>query len=540
MSEIIIFNDCNGPLGFGRYAGPYRLATDLRDNGFTVQVVEFYGDMEVEEVEQVIESCVTDETLWVGFATTLYGKHLSFKEQLKVWLTPPMGALSQLGEIWHTLWPHTEEQTQGFFKKIKETNPKTKIVVGGYKALLESTENVDYWILGQGDASSVALSKHLKFGDKLKVIEMENSNVITDKMYDFAGFNDSKIVWHESDHIFPNEELPIETARGCIFKCAFCAFNLNGKKFGDYTKNGDTLRDELMYNYEHFGTTGYMVSDDTMNDSLTKIKYLHEVITSLPFKINISGFLRLDVIAAQREMIPLLHEMGLVTANFGIETFNQEAGKAIGKGADPQMLKEFLYELKDAWKDDVYTGANFIIGLPKESKESVLDTMEWLHRPDVPLHVIAYNRLYIKQFNRGINPLHISDYDMFKYGFKKSVDGWQYNATSKIEDDSQKYDIQHNENDMNWFEWTSPYMTAQEADQLVEQFYYDPRNAHKKFTLAGFVQYNRTKNLGYNKEETYRAQTNDPKFIVDAINQRRDMKEQYLQKLLINKCRRQT
>lgn len=535
MSEIVIFNDCNGPLGFGRYAGPYRLATDLRDNGFTVQVVEFFGDMEPDEVETVIEAHVSEETLWVGFATTLYGKHLSHEEELKVWLTPPMGALTQLGEVWHTLWPHTEDQTQGFFKKIKSMNPNCKIVVGGYKALLEQTENVDYWILGQGDASCIALSNHLKNGDELKVIQMEGSNVITDKMYDYKNFNSSKIVWHESDHVFPNEELPIETARGCIFKCAFCAFNLNGKKFGDYTKNGDTLRDELIYNYENFGTTGYMVSDDTINDSLTKIKYLHNVITSLPFKVNLSGFLRLDVLANQPDMITLLHEMGLVTANFGIETFNQEAGKIIGKGADPEFLKDFLYELKDKWGDDVYTGANFIVGLPKESKESILNTMEWLHRPDVPLHVVAYNRLYIKQFNRGINPIHISDFDMFKYGFKKSVDGWQYNATSKIEDDSKAFGIDHNDDSHWWFEWKSEHMTAAEADQLVADFYADPRNAHKKFTLAGFVQYNRIKNLGYGKEETFIAQTNDPKFVTDAINKRRAMKDEYMRKLLINK-----
>jgi len=34
MAEIVIFNDCNGPLGFSRYAGPYRIATELRLNGF--------------------------------------------------------------------------------------------------------------------------------------------------------------------------------------------------------------------------------------------------------------------------------------------------------------------------------------------------------------------------------------------------------------------------------------------------------------------------------------------------------------------------
>ena len=533
MPEIIIFNDCNGPLGFGRYAGPYRIATELRDNGFTVQVIEFFGDMSPDEVESVIDAKVTKETLWVGFASTLLSKHLTHEEELEMWLTPPMGNPGQLGEIWTTLFPHTDQQMSGFLDKIKTINPKCKIVVGGYKALVKEFTGVDYWILGQGEEAAIAVSKHLKYGTELNTLQIEGSNVITDKMYEYKDFNNSKIKWHKSDLLTPGEHLPIETARGCIFKCAFCAYNLNGKKFGDYTKNAYTLREELLYNYEHFGTTDYMVSDDTINDSLTKVQFLHNVITSLPFKVSISGYLRVDIIAAQTEMIRLLYEMGLSSANFGIETFNKKAGSLIGKGADPGLIKETLFRLKDEWKDDVFTSGNFIVGLPGESKESVKETFEWLHRPDLPLHAIGATRLYVKQYNRSITPVNISDENMIKYGFRKLNDGWMYNNSSKILDDSKKYDI-----DINYLDgmtWSSSYMTAYEAEQLVADFYADPRNSHKKFSLTGFVVYNRMRNLGYSKEKIAHMCSDDPKILVEAVNLRRNLKDQYMRKLLINK-----
>jgi len=531
MPDIIIFNDCNGPLGFGRYAGPYRIATELRDNGFSVQTIEFFGDMSAEEVYSVIDAQVTTETLWVGFASTLFGKHMTFEEDVKVWTTPPMGGLKQLNNVWATLFPHTDDEMQGFIHRIKGINPECKIVVGGYKALVREFEGIDYWVVGQGEGPSVAISNHLKYNTPLTFLPLEGSRVVSDKMYEYTNFNSSKITWHSTDHILPGEDLPIETARGCIFKCAFCAFNLNGKKFGDFTKQADILREELIYNYENFGTTGYMVSDDTLNDSVHKVEYLHKIMTSLPFKPRLTAYLRLDIIASKPETIPLLHEMGLSSTNFGIETFNRTAGRAIGKGADPGLIKETLFQLQDAWGDDVFTTANFIVGLPYESRESLLETYEWLHRPDVPLHGMSVNRLYIKQYNRGINP-EVSDEQMIKYGFVKAPDGWQYNAVSKIEVDPKKYNMEYGNDE--YFIWRNEHMDFIEADKYVDMFYADPRNATKKFSLAMFLNYNRMMNLGYNREELMTMYQNDPNVAIEAIKRRKTLKDEYLGKILSN------
>ena len=530
MSEIIIFNDCNGPLGFSRYAGPYRLATELRLHGFTVQLVEFFGDMIPDEVYQVIDRHVGSETLWVGFASTLFGKHLTEEEDIALYLTPPMGGLKQLNQVFQTLFPHSDNDMTGFMNHIKSINPKTKIVVGGYKALHKEFPGVDYWVLGQGEGPAVAISKHLKTGENLLFIESELGRVITDRMYEFTEFNTCKIIWDKSDHIAWGEDLQIETARGCIFKCAFCAFNLNGKKFGDFTKNPNTLREELIYNYENFGTTGYMVADDTVNDSMQKVEFLHKVLTDLPFKPRLSCHLRLDIIAAQPRMITLLHEMGVSSANFGIETFNQRAGKAIGKGANPELLKDTLFKLKDAWGDDVFTSANFIVGLPHETKESLQDTFEWLHRPDVPLHGMSVNRLYISQLYPAINPPFYTDEQMLKWGFIKGKRGWQYNNVSQMEMDAAKYNIEYGED--KFFMWKGEHMTAREGDKIVDAFYADPRNADKKFSLTMFLNYNRIVNLGYTRDQVKTMYQNDPDTIIECIKRRRKIKAEYLEKLL--------
>lgn len=532
MAEIVIFNDCNGPLGFSRYAGPYRVATELRDAGFTVQLIEFFGDMTPDEVSDVIDVQISKETLWVGFASTLFGKHLTYEEDMKLWLTPPLGGLKQLNQVFQTLFPHTDEDMEDFILHIKLINPNCKIVVGGYKALHREFPGIDYWIVGQGEGPSVALSMHLKYGLPIKVIESRMGRIITDKMYEFEDFTTCQIRWHETDYINPGEDLQLETARGCIFKCDFCAFNLNGKKFGDFNKTPDALREELIRNYEQFGTVGYMVADDTVNDSMMKVEYLHKVFTSLPFKPRLSCHLRLDIIAANPKMIPMLHEMGLTSANFGIETFNRDAGRAIGKGADPEKLKKCLYDLRDAWGDDVFTSANFLVGLPHEDQASLQRTFDWLHQPDVPLHGFSVNRLYLSQLYPAIDSGLHSDQQMRDWGFIKGKRGWQYNNVSKMEMDAEKYQMEYGEDQ--FYKWKGEFFDVYEADRIVDEFYMDPRNSKQKFSLTMFLNYNRMINLGYTKDQILDMVQNDPDTVIEAINRRRKLKEEYLVKILQN------
>jgi radical SAM superfamily enzyme YgiQ (UPF0313 family) len=143
----------------------------------------------------------------------------------------------------------------------------------------------------------------------------------------------------EQDCIIKGETLPLEVSRGCIFKCSFCAFPLNGKSKFDYLRDPEQIKDELTHNFEKYGTTNYFLCDDTFNDSTMKIERLHKAITSLPFKIHFTTYLRLDLLNAHREQIPLLKEMGLASPFFGIESLNQKSASSIGKGMKVEKAK---------------------------------------------------------------------------------------------------------------------------------------------------------------------------------------------------------
>jgi hypothetical protein len=75
----------------------------------------------------------------------------------------------------------------------------------------------------------------------------------------------------------------------------------------------------------------------------------------------------------------MLLEMGLSIPFFGIETFNHESGKSVGKGLHPEKIKELLYDLKSKhWGDKVKIIVGLISGLPKETECSHKETADWI------------------------------------------------------------------------------------------------------------------------------------------------------------------
>jgi|GEM_PF-1330342 len=530
MAEIILFSDVNGALGVSRYAGPYRLATELRMNGFEVQVIEFFASIGVDTIKKIIQVHVDKNTLFVGFSATLWTKYLTDQEMEDTYTSNKKSIRSIIVDSMVSLFPYNDDEMKEIINEIHRNNSKTKIVVGGYKAANSyNTSNINFWILGQGEVATVKLARHLKFDEDLKCISTDWGNILTDKMYPYDSFSTSTIKWHSSDFLFKGENVPIETARGCIFKCSFCAFNLNGKKFGDYTKCKDTLQKELIHNYETYGISEYMISDDTLNDSMKKVEFLYNVITSLPFKINFSAYGRLDVLGANPDMAPMLKEIGLRSVEFGVETMNKKTGKFIGKLGDRDKIIKYLEDLKTQWKDDVYIAAGFIIGLPHEDENSIRETMNWLYQKDNPLSGIQMNR-YWYHIPPALNGTHMEASKLKDAGFQLTPSGWVYENISKIFSDPSAYGYDSTSMPTSQ-SWKNTYLTTEIAENLEQEFYQDSR-ARQKNSMSIFQYYNRMRNLGYDHRQIKNLYTDDLVFVKSAIIKKNRIKNNYLGNIL--------
>lgn len=382
--DVVLFTDCNAYLPNGklslpiRMAGPFRLATELRLNNITCQIIDFIWSFTEEELNKVCQKFITNETKVVGFSSTFW---------------------------WDTLFTSNSNKKRILDLIIDYTRthaPLCKIVCGGSNSgFIADSFIFDKAFKGYNDQDFLHYVQ--------QCMNMQKSVLPFD-------FNKSFIRYTANDLINQNDTLTIEISRGCIFKCKFCAYPLNGKKKLDYIKDMAVLRNELIENYENYGTTNYIFNDDTFNDSTYKLEQLYEMFQTLPFKIKFCCYLRLDLLNRWPEQIQLLYDMGLRGAFFGIETFNDESAKIIGKGISGNRAKELLDELKtNYWKNKVLITISLIVGLPYETIDNLNNTMSWIKSTSVDS--IDVNTLYI---NNDPKKSWLSEFDRNyqKYGYK--------------------------------------------------------------------------------------------------------------------------
>jgi radical SAM superfamily enzyme YgiQ (UPF0313 family) len=133
----------------------------------------------------------------------------------------------------------------------------------------------------------------------------------------------------------------------------------------------------MLHNYDKFGVTRYIITDDTLNDSLDKAYMMLRIAKRLPFQLEYGGSMRIEIFDKHPEMADLFFESGLRATSFGIETFNKDSGRTVGKGFG-NKAKDVLLDLEKKWKSRVAVSMNLILGLPYETKEMLQESFDWV------------------------------------------------------------------------------------------------------------------------------------------------------------------
>lgn len=432
--NVILFTECHWYSNYTRNAGTYRIATELRKNGFTVQVIDFFGFMTKQDFEKIANKFVGNSTLIIGFSSTFLSRTSDeiFNESLTADVMiykrnnlKPENIDKQI----KIDYSFSDDIMQEIIAIFKDRCSKLKVVYGGAKAKNLTARFVDCFIIDFAEENLLMYLNQLAL-DRLSGTSIADNITLLkfSKDDDTFNFKDSEIVWDKSDLVFSDEVLPIELSRGCIFKCKFCNYIMIGRKGNDHVKSIDVLKEELVRNYEMFGTTKYIFCDDTFNDSTEKLEQIARMIQNLPFELSAAAYIRPELIHRFPAQLQLLRDIGLRFAKFGIESLNNETRKFIGKGVAFERMIDILGEIKNAWGDNVITSGSFIFGLPKETKDSLAFQSNWLEHDclDV-LHGVSLFPLFIN-FNRD-SSIQVSDIDtnFVEYGYIQTPGKSEFN-----------------------------------------------------------------------------------------------------------------
>ena len=394
-----------------RSFGPYLLKHYLGKRGYQSQIIDFCQDWRPEEILFLFKKFVTEDTLALCLSSTFWFDEANTYYKYDNGIPP---------NIYQAV------------KLIKQEYPSIKVILGGAHSsyMKHRIEDVDYVFIGEGEDTLPELLDHWTKGHDEPAREI---NPATGKIT-YRNPNNRQFQiqtcdfeWQDNDCIVWKEVLPMETARGCIFKCSFCAYPHLGKKKFDYLKPNETIKNHLLRNYERWGTTSYIMLDDTFNDSEYKIDGFLDVTRSLPFKIEYAAYIRADLVHRFEGMAEKLAETGLRGAFFGIESLHPRASQIVGKGWSGRHAKDFVpHVVHNVWQNKITAHCGLIVGLPGESAEDLNSSLAWANSNN--LNVIFFGlqvtnnlheRSYVSEFERRAA----------EYGFKFDSGGKWYNET---------------------------------------------------------------------------------------------------------------
>lgn len=336
-----------GPI---RSPGPYRIAHSLRNSGWDIDVVDYINHWKLDDLKIYFSAKITNQTKFIGISFLFTNKEL-FPVELITW--------------------------------IKKKYPHLKIIVGGSEPFIFYDDLIDYVISGYGEKAILSLL-HFLFsnGEEPKHQVYKNTKIIH-AIHSYPSFplSSYRIAYQKEDFLQPYEWLGTEISRGCKFKCGFCTFPVTGIQT-DTSRTEVDFEREMKDNYYKYGIDKYIIADETFNDRTEKITKFANVVQNLDFNPLFSGYIRADLLTRRPHELEELLRMNFLLHFYGIETFNRNSGKSIGKGMHPDEQKQGLIDIKNYFSTHGtgrYRGQiSLISGLPHETRATLEQTKQWL------------------------------------------------------------------------------------------------------------------------------------------------------------------
>jgi len=261
---------------------------------------------------------------------------------------------------------------------IKEKLPKIKTVIVGAPTYIIpeiiADYNLDYGIIGDSEYAilDIVQSNFSKF----VVREIKNTKFIEHFIENLDEIPPPSLKHiHLEKYIMPftKEKLMlVEPGRGCPFNCAFCIVPPLAKRRVRY-RNPIKFVKELEKYYKGYKVKNFLFWTETATlNKKFMIKICQEIIRR-GLKIKWMTTSRTDTV--DEELLTIMKKAGCWLISYGIESCNQNILDIIDKGTSVESAKKAI---EIAHRSGIKVMAHVIIGLPKQTKKSIQETVYWL------------------------------------------------------------------------------------------------------------------------------------------------------------------
>lgn len=290
---------------------------------------------------------------------------------------------------------------------IKEKAPQIITIIGGVHVTAVPRETMarfpqfDIGVIGEGEQTLVELLKSLENKVDLRsvdgIIFRQNGNLIMTVPRAFNKDLDSlpmpawdllpNLPKYYSIPLYSSDRSPsssIMTTRGCGMQCTFCFQGAFGRVIRMHS--ADYILRMIKYLYHTYGIRNIRILDDNFLLKRDRIYEFCQKLIAEKLDLTFSCLSRVDTI--NEELLKLLKRAGCWQMIYGVESGSQEILDTVKKGVRLEQIEKAIRLTKKA---RIRSLGYFMIGFPKETKESIEKTIAFAKR--LPLDDFKMNIL---------------------------------------------------------------------------------------------------------------------------------------------------
>ncbi|MFC1632331.1 B12-binding domain-containing radical SAM protein [Candidatus Omnitrophota bacterium] len=293
------------------------------------------------------------------------------------------------------------EETLSILKFVKDHNPAVKTVLGGIHPSLfpEQTARhslVDFVVFGEGELPLEAVAEKLLAGDQSfeqidNICFEKEGTVFFRKVLKFVDLNEIPVCDYELIDIeryitrrFQDQRwgrmLEYQSSRGCPSRCSFCVNTIISQRRWRQKDPARVIREVALLK-DRFKLDHIFFIDENFFPKKENVMTITDGIK--PLALTWEANVRADYFNDRyitNDFMRILASRGLTINRMGIESGSPETLKLLKKDITPE---EILNAVRISAGNNIFTMTSFMIGLPGEKKQDVVDTLDIMHQMEV-------------------------------------------------------------------------------------------------------------------------------------------------------------
>ena len=284
---------------------------------------------------------------------------------------------------------------------VKEVDPSIVTVVGGPHPTLaldevEANPAIDHVVTHEGENAFVDLLRRLENGGSVpRVIHGDKPDL------DGLPFADRDLFlneWRKAGYTLESPEVPLAdlpapfvtviAGRGCIYNCSFCQ-PAERILFGGKVRRRSvaSVIAELRYLHDRYRFRSLLIHDDCLTEDRKWVEEFCRSYQAAGFTQPFFCQSRADIIVRNEDMVAQMRAVGLAGFFIGFESGSQRVLNFLRKGT---KVEQNLEAARICRRHGVRIWANYMLGLPTETKEEIMATVRMLKEIDPDYYSPAF------------------------------------------------------------------------------------------------------------------------------------------------------